>query len=91
MQSNKNKVLYVMTDILKGACLVSTEAKVPNYPIGDCLSLNINLVGYENESINFPFIPKSSVREQCLCQNLGWSFLQLVRKGRLTLDLPYRS
>lgn len=91
MQSNKNKVFHVMTDILKGVCLLSTEAKVLYYLIGDSLSLNINLVGCENESINFPFIPKSGVREQCLCQNLGWSFLQLVRKGRLTFDLPYRS
>lgn len=31
MQSNKNKVLYVVTDILKGVCLLSTEAKVPNW------------------------------------------------------------
>lgn len=90
MQSNKNKVFYVMTDILKGVCLLSTEAKVLFYH-GDSLSLNIDLVGCENESINFPFIPKNGVREQCLCQNLGWSFLQLVRKGHLTLDLPYRS
>lgn len=41
MQSNKNKVFYVMTDILKGVCLLSTEAKVLNYLIGDSLSLNM--------------------------------------------------